>query len=80
VLDSRLIETVSRTLGVDAASVNADMGPANTPAWDSVAHLTLILEIEAAFDTRFPGEEIPKLISVGLIQEALAGGKSRGTR
>jgi acyl carrier protein len=74
VLDSRLVETVSRTLGVDAAAVHAGMGPANTPAWDSVAHLTLILEIEAVFDIRFAGEEIPKLISVGLIQEALARG------
>ncbi len=71
-LNERLVDTVSRTLGVEKRRVIAEMSSENTAAWDSVAHLNLILEIEEIFDVHFSSEEIPTLTSVGRLQEALA--------
>ncbi len=70
-LDSRLVQTVSRTFRLDPGKVTPETNPENTPSWDSVAHLTLILEVESAFGVRFSSEEIPALTSVGRLQEAL---------
>jgi acyl carrier protein len=70
-LDQRLIETVSRTFEVDKTRVNWETNSENTPGWDSVGHLNLILEVEEAFGVHFSSEEIPILTSVGRLQEAL---------
>jgi acyl carrier protein len=70
-LDKRLVEAVSRTLGMPAEKVTGDTSHQNTPAWDSVAHLNLILEIEEIFGARFSTEDIPSLTSVGRLQQAL---------
>ena len=42
------------------------------PAWDSVRHLSLIMALEERFGITFDAEEIPELISVQAISEALA--------
>lgn len=47
------------------------------PNWDSLRHLKLILEIEEIYKIKFNSEEIPKLISVKLIQESI--NKARGS-
>lgn len=70
-LDPRLVDTVSRVLSVDPSSVSADTSPRNTAAWDSVAHINLVLELEDVFGIRLPSEEIPMLDSVGKLQAAI---------
>ena len=70
-LDSRLVETVSRTLGIEKGSVAAETSSENTAGWDSVGHLNLILEVEETFGVHFTSEEIPLLTSVGRLQEAV---------
>jgi acyl carrier protein len=70
-LDRRLVDAVSRTLGLPPDAVTAETNHQNTPAWDSVAHLNLILEIEDVFGARFSTEDIPGLTSVGRLQQAL---------
>jgi acyl carrier protein len=70
-LDQRLIETVSRTLGIEKKLVMPETNSESTPAWDSVGHLNLILEVEETFGVHFSSEEIPLLTSVGRLQEAL---------
>jgi acyl carrier protein len=70
-LDRRLVETISRTFKLEPASISPDTGPDNTNLWDSVGHLTLILEIEEVFGVRFSSEEISSLTSVGRLQEAI---------
>ena len=69
--DPRLLQTVSAVLKIDAGSVTPETSQENTPSWDSMAHLQLILHLEEALGTRFRSDEIPRLTSVGLIQEAL---------
>ena len=69
--DKRLAEVVSRILKVTPDAVTLATSQENTTEWDSLAHLNLILEIESMFRVRFSSEEIPTLISVGLLHEAL---------
>ena len=60
ILDKRLIETVSRTFDLDPSQISAQTAPNNTPAWDSVGHLNLILELEEVFQIRFSSDEDPR--------------------
>lgn len=39
--------------------------------WDSVRHLSLIMALEERFGVAFDAEEIPELISVAAIRDAL---------
>lgn len=43
----------SSVLGIDAASITDDLSPENTPAWDSLNAIVLIVEIEKAFHVKF---------------------------
>lgn len=45
-------------LGVNEAILNEDFTFKAVPQWDSVAHLSLISELEDAFDVMFESEDI----------------------
>lgn len=70
-LDDKLIEAVSELFGMAPGEVAPETGRETVPEWDSLSHLRLILAVESAFDVRFPAAAIPRLTSVGQIQEAL---------
>jgi acyl carrier protein len=70
-LNQRLSETISSVLKVSVESITPDTSQQNTAAWDSMAHLQLVLRLEDAFGVRFRTDEIPVLTSVGLIRDAL---------
>jgi len=56
-------------LGVDAASLNPDIGPEQIETWDSVQHLTLILAIESHFALQFDPEEMDQMTTLGRMAE-----------
>ncbi len=64
-----LREVLLNVLEVDSIS-EADSAE-TVASWDSVRHLSLILALEERFGVRFDTDEIPALISVRRIQEAL---------
>jgi acyl carrier protein len=43
----------------------------DVPDWDSMNHITLLVEIEAYFDIQFPMAEIEELRSVGELVQAI---------
>ena len=45
-------------LGVDPNGDFESMAYGQTPGWDSVAHMALIAEIEAAFDIMLPTDDV----------------------
>lgn len=47
--------------GVDRASLSPDTSYESIPAWDSVAHLRLVMEAEERFGTSYQLERIPSL-------------------
>jgi len=63
----RLLSVLESVLGAEALSLADTDGPHTVAAWDSVAHLNLILSIEQEFDLQFETAEIPELRSVGAI-------------
>ncbi len=71
----RLRACFARAMKLDAPAVeriDASTTAADLPAWTSVTHLSLILELERAFNVRFDNAEVASLGSVGAIIEALA--------
>jgi acyl carrier protein len=70
-LDEQLKEAVAEVFGVAPEEVHPESSRETISEWDSVGHLRLILTVEDSYGFRFPTAEIPKLTSVGLIQQAL---------
>ncbi len=71
----RLRTCFARALKLDAASaarIDATTAAADLPAWTSVTHLSLILEVERTFGVRFDNAEVASLGSVSAILEALS--------
>ena len=67
----RLRGVFADVFGVRADSVGDEASPASIEAWDSVAHLNLILALEGEFMVQFEAEEIPELASFRAIRERL---------
>ena len=54
-----------------ASQIPEDASPETLEGWDSLRHLEIMLELEMQFGVRIPTEEVPELISVDAIEEAL---------
>jgi acyl carrier protein len=70
-MNEKLLHILADTLGVDLGALNEETSMENTPAWDSVAHLNLVLSLEQAFGRRFSPEEFMQMQSVAAIERAL---------
>lgn len=62
---------VARALGIQS-EVREDDDMASLPAWDSLAHTALVLEVEAAIGRQLSAEEIAGLDSVAGVAALLA--------
>ena len=61
-----------QVFGAKAEELNDDYGKETVEAWDSVHQLSLIAELEEAFDIMFDPEDIMELTSYGKGKELLA--------
>lgn len=70
---------VSRVLGIEnETEINAaQMG--NHAGWDSMRHIQIVMAIEKQFEIRFQSFEIPRLVDVNTIAEAVARHEMRRT-
>jgi acyl carrier protein len=59
-------------LTVSAATTAKDV-----PGWDSIVHITLVIEIECQFNVKFQMAEIEKLRNVGDLMAILAAKRPR---
>ena len=64
-------EIISANLAVPGASVRRDSKASDFPAWDSVNHLLLVMEIERRLGLKFTMDEIADLVSVDKIISAV---------
>ncbi len=71
-MNDKLLQILADTLGVDIGTLNEETSMENTAAWDSVAHLNLVLSLEQAFGQRFSPDEFMQMQSVAAIRQALA--------
>ena len=70
-MTDRLLETFSRGLKLPAESLSDETSPSNTPAWDSLAAMEMVVLIEDTFDVRLKTSEIMKMRSIGLARTVL---------
>lgn len=66
-------DVVARTFGLARREVNDQTSNQNTEAWDSLGHMTMVTELETAFEVSFSAEEVLGMTSVGAIKQVLAG-------
>ncbi len=55
----------ARILGVERAALTPETVRGSIPEWDSVNHLRLVMETEAAFGVHYPLARIPALETLG---------------
>jgi acyl carrier protein len=58
-------------LGVSPESITGETSPENTPQWDSLKAMDLVLGLEEAFDVRFSTKEIVSMRTVAIVQKVL---------
>ncbi len=67
------LETVfAAALGLDIKQVNDELAYNSIPEWDSVAHMTLVAQIEEEYDILLDTDDIIDMSSVGKAKQILA--------
>ena len=72
--EEKLRSVLESVFGPDGLRLSDEDGPGTTHVWDSVAHLNLIMAIEAEFGVAFTTAEIPELRSLRKIRARLEQG------
>lgn len=65
-MNEQLIELVAGVINVAASELTPDSGPANQPAWDSLAHVTIVAAVEQAFGI---GLTMPEILAIKNLQD-----------
>jgi acyl carrier protein len=60
-MEQRLIKVIAAALGVDASTLKLDTTADDVAAWDSVAQVNIVSEIEAEFGVSIPIEKITEI-------------------
>lgn len=66
-LFERVQETVATTLDLPSEDVGAETSMENTAAWESMAHMQLMLSVEQTFDVQIDVDDLGRLTSVSAI-------------
>lgn len=67
----KVIEIVATTCDVDKSEVTENSTVGDFPAWDSVGHLSILTNVEEAFDISFEPEEMMEMEDVKDIVNAV---------
>jgi acyl carrier protein len=62
----------AETLGIPIEGISDETAPENTPEWDSLKAMDLVVALEGAFDVRFSTKEIISMRKIGLVRKVLA--------
>ncbi len=71
--DDALIAVFADGLGVPADQLDDETSPVNTPAWDSLASMTLVSLVEERFGVTLSTRDIMKMQTIGLARTVLRG-------
>lgn len=64
VVEVRVRGVLARVLGMPMEGITDEASSETIATWDSLRHISLILELEEAFSVRFSGEEIVEMLSL----------------
>jgi acyl carrier protein len=70
-MSDKLAQTFAIVLKLDAASMNDESSPENTPSWDSLSAVRLVAAIEETFNVELTTTEILRMRSLGLARDVL---------
>jgi acyl carrier protein len=59
----RLAAIFEKVFGVEAADFSPDLAPEDVLRWDSLGHMTLVMDLEDAFGVHFEVDEITEMSS-----------------
>lgn len=68
---NRVAQIFASQLKVPLASISDETSPANTPAWDSLKSINLVLTLEEEFGVRLTTREIRSMNSVAAVKQVL---------
>lgn len=68
----KMTEIVAKVLKVDASSITLESNAQNTPRWDSLRHIELVLAVESQFGVQFSIPEIVGMQKLGDIVDLVA--------
>jgi acyl carrier protein len=72
VLTEAIREVVATTFSLNVADVHESLSAAESPAWDSLHHFTLIVTLEDQFGVTYTSDEIPQMTSIPAIARVTA--------
>lgn len=67
------LDFIASVLDVDSSLLNEDSKVGSIDEWDSVAHLTLVVEIEGEYGVEIPSDEIGDYDSVKKLYALIKG-------
>lgn len=70
-LDERLTAIFEKVFGIEASDFSPSLTPEDVLRWDSLGHMTLVMELEDAFGVHLEVDEITEMSSAGKIIEIL---------
>jgi len=70
-MTARIAKVFSDVLGITPDQVSDETSPDNTPQWDSMAAMTLVVAIEDEFDIRLSTAEIISMRNVAIVRKVL---------
>lgn len=70
-MSDKLGQTFAIVLKLDAASLNDESSPENTPSWDSLSAVRLVAAIEETFNVELTTTEILRMRSMGMARDVL---------
>ncbi len=70
-MSDRVIDVFAEVLQVPADELNDDSSPENTPKWDSLTNMNLVLAIEDEFSVRLSTKDIVSMRSIAIVKKVL---------
>ncbi len=70
-LNERVRAVIAGVLGLNADAVPADAMAGEFAPWTSLAHIEIMMSIEAVFGVSVPAQLVADLVSVGLLADFL---------
>jgi acyl carrier protein len=70
-IEGRVQSAIARALGLKSLDATTPLRMGSTPGWDSMGHMTVVMELEREFKTTFPPYRLPELIDIPSIASAV---------
>ena len=66
-MEQEIFNVIAKALNIDASQINIETSSNDLEEWDSLGHLSLLMELDNNFDT--VSEKAPQLASASTVKE-----------